>query len=276
MGRRTKKINNHKGQRLPVNLRLSYGKTYTLIGIILVFLTAILSACLTTPSPVSSVDYNPKTGIAPLMVSFSVNASDPGIRVIWDFGDGTTGAGTPVRHAYTDPGEYSAAVRWTLTGGMTGNRSGLLVTVYDPQNIPGNYTMGNLSSADILYLSALRNKIELFDQYYIQFTYLDKSHGTQMRYVSRDFQFAMTNSLSHLESIETSPELDQVRNSSRILFTNATDAAYAEFQAGINLEKGDAGKAESYLEQARPKMEIAREERDRLVKMLEVFPEVFP
>jgi hypothetical protein len=222
------------------------------------------------------VDYNPKTGIAPHMVSFSVNASDPRIRVTWDFGDGTTGSGTQVRHAYRIPGEYSATVRWTLTGGMTGNRSGLLVTVYDPKNLPGNYTMGNLTSADILYLSALRNKIELFDQYYIQFTYLDKSHGTQMRYVSRDFQFAMKNSLSHLESIETSPELDQVRNSSRILFTNATDAAYAEFQAGINLEKGDAGKAESYLEQARPKMEIARGERDRLVKMLEVFPEVFP
>ena len=73
-----------------MNTHLSSGRTYTLIGIILVFLTAILSACLATPSPVSSVDYNPKTGIAPLMVSFSVNASDPQIRVIWDFGDGTT------------------------------------------------------------------------------------------------------------------------------------------------------------------------------------------
>ena len=177
---------------------------------------------------------------------------------------------------YTDPGVYSAGVRWTLTGGMSGNRSGLLVTVYDPQNLPGNYTMGNLSSADILYLSTLRKKIELFDQYYIEFTYLNKSHGTAMRYTSRDFQFAMKKSLSQLESIETSPELDQVRNSARILFTNATDGAYAEFQAGINLEKGDARKAESYLDQARPKMEIARGERDRLVQMLEVFPEVFP
>ncbi len=257
-----------------MNLRLSSGKTYTLIGIILVFLTAILSACLAAPSPVSSVDYNPKTGIAPVLVSFSVNASDPGIRVIWDFGDGTTGAGALVRHAYTDPGEYSAGVRWTLTGGISGNRSGLLVTVYDPQNLPGNYTMGNLSSADILYLSTLRKKIDLFDQYYIQFTYLDKSHGTQMRYVSRDFLFAMKQSLAQLESIETSPELDNVRNSARILFTNATDGAYAEFQAGINLEKGDAGKAESYLEQARQKMEISRGERNRLVNLLEVFPKV--
>ena len=255
-----------------MNPRLCSGRTYILIGIILVFSTAILSACLATPPPVSSVDIYPKTGIAPLIVSFSVNTSDPQIRVIWDFGDGTTGSGIRVRHVYTDPGEYSAGFRWTLPGGMSGNRSGLLVTVYDPQNLPGNYTMGNLSSADILYLSTLRKKIELFDQYYIEFTYLNKSHGTAMRYTSRDFQFTMKGSLSHLESIETSPELDQVRNSARILFTNATDGAYAEFLAGINLEKGDAGKAESYLEQARPKMEIAREERDRLVQMLEVFP----
>ncbi len=258
-----------------MNSRLFSGKTSILLGFILVFLTAILSACLATPSPVSSVDYSPRTGIAPLIVSFSVNASDPGIHVIWDFGDGTTGSGTRIRHVYTGPGEYSAGVRWTLTGGMTGNRSGLLVKAYDRQNLPGNYTTGNLSSADILYLSTLRKKIELFDQYYIEFTYLNKSHGTSMRYTSRDFQFSMKQSLSQLESINTSPELNQVQNSARILFTNATDGAFAEFQAGINLEKGDTGKAETYLDQARPKMEVARGERDRLVRMLEVFPEVF-
>ncbi len=65
---------------------------------ILIFSTAIFSACIATPSPVSSVNYSPKTGIAPLIVSFSVNTSDPGIRVIWDFGDGTTGSGTQVKH----------------------------------------------------------------------------------------------------------------------------------------------------------------------------------
>ncbi len=250
-------------------------RTYTFIGIILVFTTAILSACIATPSPVSSVDYSPKSGIAPLIVSFSVNTSDPGIRVIWDFGDGTQGSGTQIKHLYAVPGVYPAGIRWTLPGGMSGNQSGLLVTAYDSRNLPGNYTMGNLSSADMLYLSTLQKKIDLFDQYYIEFTYLNKSHGTAMRYTSRDFQFSMKSSLSQLESINTTPELDQVRDSARILFTNATDGAFAEFQAGINLEKGDAGKAETYLDQARPKMEIAREERDRLVQMLEVFPEVF-
>jgi hypothetical protein len=255
-----------------VNSYLYSGRTYILIGIVLVFSTAILSACLSTLPAVSSVDYNPKAGIAPLLVSFSVNTSDPQTRVIWDFGDGTTGSGTQIKHVYTDPGEYSVGIRWILPGGMSGNRSGLAVTVYDPQNLPGNYTMGNLSSADIRYLQTLRKKIELFDQYYIEYTYLNKSYATAMRYTSRDFQFAMQQSLSQLETIQTSPELDQVRDSSQILFTNATEGAYDEFLAGIYLEKGDTGIADSYLVQSRPKMEIARKERDRLVQMLEVFP----
>ena len=251
---------------------MSAGRRFTLIGIFFVFSTVFLSACLATPSPVSSVDGNPKTGIAPLIVSFFVNTSDPRIGVIWDFGDGTTGSGTRIRHVYTEPGEYSTAVRWTIPGGMSGNQSGPLVRVYNAQNLPGNYTRGTLNSTDIVYLSTLRKKIDLFDQYYIEFTYLNKSHGTVMRYTSRDFQFVMKQSLTQLESTGTSPSLDNVRNSARILFTNATDGAFAGFMSGINLEKDDTGNAASYLEQAQLKLEIARGERDRLVQMLEEFP----
>ncbi len=187
------------------------------------------------------MDYSPKAGIAPLAVNFSVNASDPGIRVTWDFGDGTTGSGTRAEHVYAGPGEYSAEARWTVPGGTSGNRSGLRVAVYDPQNLPGNYSVGNLSPADMRYLSTLKKKVDLFDQYHIEFTYLNKSHATAMRYTSRDFQFAMKQSLSQLDTIETSPELGQVRESARVLFTNATDGAYAEFLAGINLEQGNDG-----------------------------------
>lgn len=248
------------------------GRKCALLGIILVFSTVILSACVGTPSPSYSVDYDPKTGIAPLLVSFSVNTSDPGLGVTWDFGDGSSGSGTRVSHVYTDPGEYSAGIRWTLPGGMSGDRSGIQVKVFNPKDIPGNFTIGNLTAADRVYLSTLQKKIELFDQYYIEYTYLNKSQGTAMRYTAREFQFAMSQSLSQLESIGASPGLDQVRNSARILFTNATDGAHAEFLAGINLEKDNFGKAASFLEQAQPKMEIAREERDRLVQLLEAFP----
>ena len=104
------------------------------------------------------MDYAPKAGIAPLMVSYSVNASDPGIRVTWDFGDGTTGSGTQVRHEYGGPGTYSARVRWTLPGGTSGQRSGLEVTVLDSRNLPGNYTVGNLSQVDMRYLSTLKGR----------------------------------------------------------------------------------------------------------------------
>ena len=74
--------------------------------------------------------------------------------------------------------------------------------------------------------------------------------------------------------METSPALGQVQDSARILFTNATDGVYAEFLAGIDLEQGNVAEADSYLAQARPKMEVARAERDRLVKMLEVLGKI--
>ena len=69
--------------------------------------------------------------------------------------------------------------------------------------------------------------------------------------------------------MEPSPGLGQVHESVRVLFTNATDGAHAEFMAGINLENDDAATAESYLAQAGPKMEVAKAEHDRLVQMLE-------
>jgi hypothetical protein len=250
-----------------VNSRLRLSGTCTLIGIVLV---AAFAGCLESEPPIRSVNYEPTVGLAPLPVAFSVNASDPGIRVDWDFGDGTGGSGYRVEHVYAAPGEYAAEARWTLPSGETGNRSRLMVKVYDAGNLPGNYSLRNLTPDDRIYLSTLKQKVDLFDQYYVEFTYLNKSHGTQMRYTSRDFQFNMKQSLSQLESINASPELAPVEESARVLFTNATDDAYAEFMAGINLEKGDTATAESYLAQAHPKMAVAKAERDRLAPMLEV------
>jgi hypothetical protein len=254
---------------MPVNPRLCSAAPCILLGVILVLTAVVLPGCIAAPSPVSSVNYTPKAGLAPLDVSFSVNASDPGIRVTWDFGDGTTGSGARAEHVYANPGEYTAEARWTAPGGASGNQSGLRVAVYDPQHLPGNYSVGNLSPADMRYLSTLKKKVDLFDQYYIEFTYLNKSHATAMRYTSRDFQFAMKQSLSLLDTFETSPGLGQVRESARVLFTNATDGAYAEFLAGINLEQGNTEEADAQLAQAWPKMKIAKAERDRLVPMLE-------
>ena len=54
----------------------------------------------------------PATGAAPLAVTFWANVtggntSGP-LQTNWDFGDGGSGAGSPVTHAYTTPGSYSA------------------------------------------------------------------------------------------------------------------------------------------------------------------------
>jgi PKD repeat protein len=49
-------------------------------------------------------------------VAFSAFASDPNglpITYTWDFGDGTTGTGASVTHAYLNPGTYSAKVTVT-------------------------------------------------------------------------------------------------------------------------------------------------------------------
>ncbi len=196
---------------MPVTSRLCSVTTCTLIGLLLVLSAAVLSGCLATPDPVRSVDYEPKAGIAPLMVSFSVNATDPGIRVTWDFGDGATGSGVQAKHVYAVPGEYSAAVALDPAGGRHGQSFRPRGGGVRPEEPPGELSVGNLSGADMVYLATLKQKIDLFDQYYIEFTYLNKSHGTPMRYTSRDFQFAMKQSLAQLESINTSPELGEVQ-----------------------------------------------------------------
>jgi PKD repeat protein len=67
------------------------------------------------PQPAMAVD--PLTGPAPLMVTFDGGAStDPDGEIVWwewDFGDGSTGAGSIVAHRYQTPGTYT--VRLTVT-----------------------------------------------------------------------------------------------------------------------------------------------------------------
>ncbi len=49
------------------------------------------------------------------------DASDPdgqGVRVTWDFGDGTTAAGAATRHRYAAPGDYTVRVEARDTTGL--------------------------------------------------------------------------------------------------------------------------------------------------------------
>jgi PKD repeat protein len=59
---------------------------------------------------VETVTATPRSGPAPLEVSFSVLAetSTEPVYVQWTFGDGASGSGTEVTHTYTEIGEYTA------------------------------------------------------------------------------------------------------------------------------------------------------------------------
>ncbi|WP_083951975.1 ThuA domain-containing protein [Actinomadura rubrobrunea] len=65
------------------------------------------------------VTANEKSGPAPLTVTFTATAPDAPANAVytWDFGDGGTGQGASVTHSYTKPGEYTAKVTVTDSGG---------------------------------------------------------------------------------------------------------------------------------------------------------------
>ena len=49
------------------------------------------------------------------------SAADPdgqGVRVVWDFGDGTSAAGAVTRHRYAAPGDYTVRVEARDTTGL--------------------------------------------------------------------------------------------------------------------------------------------------------------
>ncbi|MBL0682137.1 glycoside hydrolase family 48 protein [Aquimarina mytili] len=77
-------------------------------------------------APVANFTATPTTGIAPVTVSFdgSTSSDENGdtLTYTWDFGDGSTGTGVTVTHAYSTVGEYTA----TLTvndGSKTGTKT---------------------------------------------------------------------------------------------------------------------------------------------------------
>jgi hypothetical protein len=72
-------------------------------------------------APQDVVTYFPKTGAAPLPVSFDGTASTAVNGVIlnwqWDFGDGTSGSGATATHTYTTVGLYFASLTVTDSNG---------------------------------------------------------------------------------------------------------------------------------------------------------------
>ena len=256
---------------MPVTPRLRSATSCTLVGIVLVLSAAILAGCVATPSPVSSVDYSPKAGIAPLAVVLLRERQRPGDPRDLGLRGRDHGIGHPGRARVRRPRRVSAEVRWTVPGGASGNRSGLRVAVYDPQNLPGNYSVGTLSPADMRYLSTLKQKIDLFDQYYIEFAYLNKSHATAMRYTSRDFQFAMKQSLSQPRHHRDVPRARPGAGVGAGALHERDRRRVRRVPGRDQPREGRTSKRRTpSLALAWPKMEVAKAERDRLVQMLEV------
>lgn len=75
-------------------------------------------------NPVAIADASPASGEAPLAVQFSgARSYDSDGNIItydWDFGDGTTGTGSPVSHTYSAAGAYTASLVVTDNTGLQG------------------------------------------------------------------------------------------------------------------------------------------------------------
>ena len=68
------------------------------------------------PNPAVSITASATSGPAPLLVSFTSNASDPGGQIVaykWDFGDGQTSTDPSPSHTYRTAGSFSAALTVT-------------------------------------------------------------------------------------------------------------------------------------------------------------------
>jgi hypothetical protein len=64
----------------------------------------------------------PRSGAAPLRVTFTSAATDPDgdqVSTVWDFGDGVKAGGANIAHTYTRAGTYTATVKVTDPGGLT-------------------------------------------------------------------------------------------------------------------------------------------------------------
>ena len=90
--------------------------------LVVVFVLLLLAACAQSEPaenmpPRASFTATPDSGQAPLEVEFDASAShDPDGTITaydWDFGDGGTGSGATVSHAYEEPGSYTAQLTVT-------------------------------------------------------------------------------------------------------------------------------------------------------------------
>jgi PKD repeat protein len=103
--------------------------------------------------PVAAASATPRSGVAPLAVTFSAaGSSDPDGTIAsysWMFGDGGTGTGVSTSHTYQSAGNYSAVLTVTDNLGATGTATvSISVTSNIVLNAPSNLT-GNSSGTSV-------------------------------------------------------------------------------------------------------------------------------
>lgn len=84
-------------------------KTKSLLFIPAALLVLTLTNCM--KKPMACVDSETKTAKAGQTVSFDASCSMDAHHYEWEFGDGSTGSGATVSHAYNSTGSYTAKVK---------------------------------------------------------------------------------------------------------------------------------------------------------------------
>ena len=99
---------------------------------------AAISAAPLNQLPIVSITVSAVSGMAPLVVNFACNVSDPDGEVVeysWDFGDGQFASTPTASHSYQTVGEFTARLRVTDNAGATALAS-VLVNVTSPPPPP--------------------------------------------------------------------------------------------------------------------------------------------
>jgi PKD repeat protein len=85
--------------------------------------------------PVAAFDAVPKSGDAPLEVTFINQSLGYYTACLWDFGDGETDTANAPVHTYTEAGTYSVTLTVTGPGGQSMDYQAALITVNEPVGV---------------------------------------------------------------------------------------------------------------------------------------------
>ena len=84
-------------------------KTKSIVVATATLVVLALTSCM--KKPMACVDSESKTGTQGQAVSFDAGCSMDAHHIEWEFGDGATGSGSSVSHAYNSKGTFTAKVK---------------------------------------------------------------------------------------------------------------------------------------------------------------------